>query len=207
MADFTLETRLWDQGKQYIVGIDEVGRGPWAGPVVAAAVIFPAYLTLSKLPHDSKQLSERQRDGFKDIIEDHALAIGIGEISADEIDQRGIVPSTHQAMHTALAQLSLAPDYYLIDGSPIPPISQISPIPQLAIPKGDALSATIAAASIIAKIYRDELMVDYSKQPEYEKYGFEKHKGYGTKLHKEALLTHGPSSIHRKTFIRSYITS
>lgn len=204
MADFTLETRLWDQGKQYIVGIDEVGRGPWAGPVVAAAVIFPAYLTLPKLPHDSKQLSEKQRYALKDIIKTHALAIGIGEISADEIDQRGIVPSTHQAMHTALAQLSLVPDYYLIDGSPIPPIP---PTSQTALPKGDTLSATIAAASIIAKIYRDELMVDYSKQPEYEKYGFEKHKGYGTKLHKEALLTHGPSSIHRKTFIRSYITS
>lgn len=201
MADFTLETRLWDQGKQYIVGIDEVGRGPWAGPVVAAAVIFPAYLTLPKLPHDSKQLSEKQRYELKDIIKTHALAIGIGEISANEIDQRGIVPSTHQAMHTALAQLSLVPDYYLIDGSPIPPISQISPIPQLAIPKGDALSATIAAASIIAKIYRDELMAALAKDPKYVVYGFEKHKGYGTKLHKDIIEKYGLCDMHRKTFI------
>lgn len=198
MADFTLETKFWDQGKQYIAGIDEVGRGPWAGPVVAAVVIFPAYLTLPKLPHDSKQLSEKQRYELKDIIEAHALTISIGEISADEIDRSGIVPSTHQAMAQALGQLSVTPDFHFVDGSPIPPIS---PLSQLAIVKGDAFSATIAAASIIAKIYRDELMVSYSKQPNYEKYEFEKHKGYGTKLHKEALLTHGPSDLHRRTFI------
>jgi len=198
MADFTLETKFWDQGKQYIAGIDEVGRGPWAGPVVAAVVIFPAYLTLPKLPHDSKQLSEKQRYELKDIIEAHALTISIGEISADEIDRSGIVPSTHQAMAQALSQLSVTPDFHFVDGSPISPIP---PLSQLAIVKGDALSATIAAASIIAKIYRDELMVSYSKQLQYEKYGFEKHKGYGTKLHKEALLTHGPSDLHRRSFI------
>jgi len=200
-ADFSLETQLWDQGHQYIVGIDEVGRGPWAGPVVAAAVIFPAYITLPKLPNDSKKLSEKQRYELRDIIQTYAHAIGIGEVSAEEIDRNGIAPSTHLAMTQALSVLGVTPDFHLIDGSSI---SQIPPISQTALPKGDSLSASIAAASIIAKIYRDELMISYSKQAKYEKYGFEKHKGYGTKLHKEALLAHGLSSIHRKTFIHFY---
>lgn len=197
-ADFSLETKLWNEGHQYIAGVDEVGRGPWAGPVVAAAVIFPAHITLPKLPNDSKKLSEKQRYELRDIIQTDAVTIGIGEVSAVEIDQNGIVPSTHLAMTQALSVLGVTPDFYLIDGSPIP---QIPAIFQTALPKGDSLSASIAAASIIAKIYRDELMIKLSKQPEYENYGFEKHKGYGTKLHREALLQYGLSQIHRKSFI------
>lgn len=200
-ADFSLETQHWTNGYSHIVGIDEVGRGAWAGPVVAAAVVFPSYVTLPKLPRDSKTLSERQRHELKAIIEMHALTIGIGEIPASEIDHSGIVPSTHQAMHAALTHLTITPDYYLVDGSPIPPISQISPTPQTALPKGDAISATIAAASIIAKVYRDELMKTLAQDSHYAAYGFEKHKGYGTAYHREAIVQHGPSSIHRTSFI------
>jgi ribonuclease HII len=176
-----------------IAGIDEAGRGPLAGPVVAAAVILPTGI-LIKGVDDSKKLSPAKREQLFDIIIDQALSIGIGMGSPELIDQINILQATRHAMLEAVSQLTPPPDFILIDG-----INTIdSPIPQKTIKKGDSLSLSIAAASIIAKVTRDRLMRELDKI--HPGYGFHGHKGYGSALHLEAIRRLGPSPVHRLTF-------
>ena len=181
------------RGFNAIAGVDEAGRGPLAGPVVAAAVILPENFTLPGLT-DSKKLSEKKRDQFYPLIQQQATAVGIGVASAAEIDQINILQATLLAMQRAVSRLQLTPDHLLIDG--ITPLRQS--IPQQTLKKGDSRSLSIAAASVIAKVIRDRIMYTFAKQ--LPQYGFAKHKGYGTKLHRQAIAEHGPSWQHRKTF-------
>lgn len=180
----------------YICGIDEVGRGPLAGPVVAGAVILPADCDILYL-NDSKQLSEKKREELYDIIMEKAVATGIGFVSPERIDEINILQATYEAMRQAIGKLSVKPDLLLNDAVTIPGVD----ICQVPIIKGDAKSISIAAASIIAKVTRDRLMVDYSKV--FPEYGFESNKGYGAKAHLEALLKYGPTPIHRRSFIKN----
>lgn len=186
------ENRLYQDGYQLIAGVDEVGRGPLAGPVVASAVILPKNFYLPGL-NDSKKLSETKREEYYNIITEKSLAVGIGIISSEIIDEINIYEATKLAMLKAISQLSIAPDCLLIDAMKLP-----VDIPQISLIKGDATSISIAASSIIAKVTRDRMMKEYGKQ--YPEYGFEKHMGYGTKWHLEAIKTYGVTPIHRKTF-------
>lgn len=186
------ENELAGQGFEYIVGIDEVGRGPLAGPVVAAAVILPKGFKLLGI-NDSKQLSEKKREEYYHYIVENAISVGIGLITAEEIDQLNIYEATKKAMLEAITNLSIRPDYCLIDAMKLN-----IPYPQQSIIKGDALSVSIAAASIVAKVTRDNLMKKYSIT--YPEYKFEQHMGYGTKEHLLAIKKYGPCPIHRKTF-------
>ncbi len=178
---------------QLIAGVDEVGRGPWCGPVVAAAVILPVDYQLDEL-NDSKKLSESKRNRLAEAIKHQALAYAIAEATVEEIDQINILRATHLAMQRAIKALSIQPDEALVDGNSLPKLN----IPAQAIIKGDGKIAAISAASIIAKVYRDELMVKLGQS--YPQYGFENHKGYGTKAHLKALHDHGITPQHRKSF-------
>lgn len=193
------EKEAQKQGFQYVAGIDEVGRGPLAGPVVAAAVILPENIFISGI-NDSKKLSSKKREQLYQEIKNEALAIGIGVVGADVIDEINIYQATKKAMNIAINQLSIFPDFLLIDAMKID-----TPITQRSLIKGDSLSVSIASASIIAKVYRDRLMMEYSKK--YPEYQFEKNAGYGTREHIQALRKFGPTPIHRKTFapIKEYI--
>ena len=182
----------------FIAGVDEVGRGPLAGPVVAAAVILPSDYEITGL-NDSKKLSEKRREAMDEIIRREAVSFGIGLISQDRIDEINILQATFEAMRLALEQLSPAPDMILADAVTIPGIETR----QLPIIKGEAKSASIAAASIIAKVYRDHLMIEYDSL--YPEYGFARNKGYGTKEHINALKEFGPTPLHRKSFIGHFI--
>ncbi|MBI5672037.1 MAG: ribonuclease HII [Nitrospirae bacterium] len=180
-------------GYRRIAGIDEAGRGPLAGPVVAAAVVLPVRCRLSGID-DSKQLSEGERARLYAAILEHAVGMGIGSADVGEIDRLNILEATKLAMRRAIDQLAPSPDYLLIDAVTLPGIG----IPQRPIIKGDSLSLSIAAASIIAKVTRDRLMAEYHDLfPEYD---FLSHKGYGTREHLQRLARHGPCSIHRRTF-------
>ncbi len=180
-------------GYRRIAGIDEAGRGPLAGPVVAVAVVLPVRCRLSGID-DSKQLSEGERARLYAAILEHAVGMGIGSADVGEIDRLNILEATKLAMRRAIDQLAPSPDYLLIDAVTLPGIG----IPQRPIIKGDSLSLSIAAASIIAKVTRDRLMAEYHDMfPEYD---FLSHKGYGTKEHLQRLARHGPCSIHRRTF-------
>lgn len=182
----------------YICGIDEVGRGPLAGPVVAGAVILPKDHTILYL-NDSKKLSEKKRELLYDEIMEHAVATGIGMVGPARIDEINILQATYEAMRMAIENLQVKPDVLLNDAVTIPEVE----IPQVPIIKGDAKSISIAAASIIAKVTRDRLMKEYDQViPGYDYAG---NKGYGTKAHLEGLRRLGPSPIHRRTFIRNYI--
>ncbi|MGA8943535.1 MAG: ribonuclease HII [Thermoactinomyces sp.] len=192
--------RLWHyeklyrkQGLKRIAGIDEAGRGPLAGPVVAAAVILPEHFQAEGL-NDSKQLTREERQRLKERIEAEATAIGIGMVHADAIDRSNILQATYQAMRIAVSQLDPAPDIVLVDAVTIPNLA----IPQHGIIKGDSLSHSIAAASVIAKTVRDEWMSNMAE--EYPVYGFAKNMGYGTSEHLKALRKYGPSPIHRRSF-------
>ncbi len=187
------EKTEYGNGYKSVAGIDEAGRGPLAGPVMAAAVILPAGLSISGVD-DSKKLSPGMRDKLYGVIMDQALAVGIGIINPDEIDRINILQATRRAMLIAVQQLSPQPDYLLIDG--ITAIDSI--IPQKTIKKGDSVSLSIAAASIIAKVTRDRLMIEMDAT--YPGYGFAGHKGYGSAMHLEAIRKLGPSPIHRLTF-------
>ncbi len=178
----------------HLCGIDEAGRGPLAGPVVAAAVILPKNCQIYYL-NDSKKLSEKRREELFSEICDKALAYGIGMVSEKVIDEINIRNATMQAMSEAISKLKLTPDMIIVDGDFVPKTS----IPARAIPKGDALSISIAAASILAKVTRDRLMREMDEK--YPGYGFAKHKGYGTKEHTEAIRALGPCEIHRRSFI------
>lgn len=183
----------------YICGIDEVGRGPLAGPVVAGAVILPKDEPILYL-NDSKKLSEKKREQLYDEIMEKAVAVGIGMVSPARIDEINILQATYEAMRQAVAQLPQEPDIFLNDAVIIPGISEEK---QIKIIKGDAKSVSIAAASILAKVTRDHMMMEYDKI--YPEYGFAKHKGYGTKMHNEAILTYGPCPIHRRTFLKKLL--
>ena len=182
----------------YICGIDEVGRGPLAGPVVAGAVILPKDCDILYL-NDSKQLSEKKREELYDIIMEKAISVGLGYVSPERIDEINILQATYEAMREAISKLSPQPDLLLNDAVTIPKIA----IRQVPIIKGDAKSISIAAASIVAKVTRDRLMVDYDSV--FPEYGFASNKGYGAAVHLNALRKYGPTPIHRKSFIKNLI--
>lgn len=190
-----IENSLYSDQIMTICGVDEAGRGPLAGPVCAAAVILPKGLELPGL-NDSKKLTDKRRRELFPMIKEQAIAYGIGFASQQEIDQINILQATFLAMQRAIDQLEGKADFALIDGNREKDFG----LPVKTVVKGDSLSANIAAASILAKVTRDDLMEELAKQ--YPEYGFEIHKGYGTKAHYEALRTHGPSPVHRKTFLK-----
>ena len=198
LPSLTYEKRLWEAGYRHVAGLDEAGRGSWAGPVVAAAVILPP--DQPELAHclsgvrDSKTLTPARREMLLEVIEQHALAWGVGAVPPSEIDARGIVPATREAMSLALGVLSPPADYLLVDYLPL----SDQPLPQVSLPKGDARILSIAAASIVAKVSRDRMMVDLDAR--YPGYGFGQHKGYGTPQHQAALASIGPSAVHRLSF-------
>ena len=192
-----IEDSFYAEGLQVICGVDEAGRGPLAGPVCAAAVILPKHLELPGLT-DSKKLTDKKRRELFPIIKEKAIAYGIGFASESEIDEINILQATFLAMQRALDQLSVRPELALIDGNREKDFG----IPVKTVIKGDSLSANIAAASILAKVTRDDLMVAMSEK--YPAYGFDIHKGYGTKAHYAALTEHGPSPIHRMTFLKKF---
>ena len=197
MPDLRHEHEFWDAGLRWVAGLDEAGRGPWAGPVTAAAVVLPAgdqCLRSLAGVDDSKRLTPRRREELLPAIQDTALAWGVGAADAGEIDRLGIVPATRLAMERALAALGLAPQALLIDALRLPGVA----IPQLAIIHGDSLSLSIAAASVLAKVTRDRLMVAMDEQ--YPGYGFARHKGYGTRAHAESLALLGVCPLHRRSF-------
>ena len=192
-----IEEGYYAQGIKVICGMDEAGRGPLAGPVCAAAVILPEHLELPGLT-DSKKLTDKKRRELYPIIKEQAIAYGIGFADEREIDEINILQATFLAMSRALEQLGVKPDLALIDGHRAKDFG----IPVKTVVKGDSLSANIAAASVLAKVTRDDLMVEMARQ--YPEYGFEIHKGYGTKAHYAALREHGPSPIHRMTFLKKF---
>ena len=192
-----IENSLYSNGFQVICGVDEAGRGPLAGPVCAAAVILPQGLEIPGLT-DSKKLTDKKRRELFPVIKEQAIAYGIGLASHEEIDEINILQATYLAMERALAQLSVKPDIALIDGNRAKDFGLIV----RTVVKGDSLSANIAAASVLAKVTRDDLMLELAET--YPQYGFEVHKGYGTKAHYEALRAHGASPIHRKTFLKKF---
>ena len=195
MLDYTLEQELLSQGFQAICGVDEAGRGPLCGPVVAAACILPRGLELPEL-NDSKKLTAKKREKLFDIICENAIAYCIAEASVEEIDRLNILEADLLAMRRAIAGLSVKADVALIDGN----VARDFPIPAKAVIHGDAISPSIAAASILAKVTRDRQCEELDRA--YPQYGIAKHKGYGTKQHMQALREFGPAPIHRKQFIR-----
>ena len=179
-----------------ICGIDEAGRGPLAGPVTAAAVILPDDFEVELL-NDSKKLSEKKREELYDVIMEQAIAVGVGMATPQRIDEINILQATYEAMRQAISALSVKPAVLLNDAVTIPGVE----IPQIPIIKGDAKSVSIAAASIIAKVTRDRMMVEYDRL--YPGYDLASNKGYGTKVHMDALKTVGPCEIHRRSFIKN----
>ncbi len=182
----------------WVCGIDEVGRGPLCGPVVAGAVILPKDCQILYL-NDSKKLSEKKREELYEVIMEQAIAVGIGMSSPERIDEINILQATYEAMRQAISELKVKPAVLLNDAVTIPQVD----IPQIPIIKGDAKSVSIAAASIIAKVTRDRMMVEYDRL--YPGYDLASNKGYGTKTHMEALRTIGPCEIHRRTFIKNIV--
>ena len=207
LSDYEKECRRIEKMKEFenkyedysfICGIDEVGRGPLAGPVVAGAVILPKDCNILYL-NDSKQLSEKKREELYEVIMEKAISTGLGFISPQRIDEINILQATYEAMREAIGKLDPMPDLLLNDAVTIPKVS----IRQIPIIKGDAKSISIAAASIIAKVTRDRLMVKYDEV--YPEYGFASNKGYGANMHIEALKKYGPTPIHRKSFIKNIV--
>ena len=195
MLDYQLETTLYDRGYTAVCGVDEAGRGPLCGPVVAAACILPCGLVLEGL-NDSKKLSEKKRDLLFEQIKENAISYSIASASVEEIDQLNILEATLLAMRRAIAGLDTPADFALIDGN----VDRDFPIDAKAVVSGDATSPSIAAASILAKVTRDRMCIELDAA--YPQYGIAKHKGYGTKVHMQALREYGPAPIHRKQFIR-----
>lgn len=200
MVDFEIEKEYSQKGFKLICGIDEAGRGPLAGPVYAAAVILPDGCEIEGL-NDSKKLTEKKREALFDVVKQKALYWGIGSADEKEIDEINILQATFLAMRRAVENMGVKPDLALVDGNQKPHINQ--DIEEVTVIKGDAKSMSIAAASILAKVSRDRFMLELAeKYPEYE---FEKHKGYGTKLHYEKIAEYGISDIHRKSFLKKII--
>lgn len=194
--DYLYEQNAVNAGYKVVCGIDEAGRGPLAGPVHAAAVILPIGLEIEGL-NDSKKLTEKKREQLFDVICEKAIDYSIGVATEKEIDEINILNATFLAMHRAVEGLKIKPDYALIDGNQYPKIPFVT---EETVVKGDAKSMSIAAASILAKVSRDRFMLEKAK--EYPEYCFEKHKGYGTKVHYEAIKEFGPSPMHRLTFLK-----
>ena len=192
-----IEEGYFREGIKLICGVDEAGRGPLAGPVCAAAVILPPHVELPGL-NDSKKMTDKRRRELFPVIKETALAYGIAFASHEEIDEMNILQATYLAMERAIAQLEIKPELLLIDGNR----SKEFGIPVQTVVKGDSLSASIAAASVLAKVTRDDLMLEMAEA--YPEYAFEVHKGYGTKAHYEAIRNHGPSPIHRMTFLKKF---
>lgn len=192
-----IEDEYFDRGVKLICGVDEAGRGPLAGPVCAAAVILPPHVELPGL-NDSKKLTDKRRRELYPLIKETAIAYGIGFASHEEIDGINILQATYLAMERAIGQLSIDPDQLLIDGNRAKDFG----IPTQTVVKGDSLSASIAAASVLAKVTRDDWMLKAAEA--YPQYGFEIHKGYGTKAHYEALREFGSCPIHRKAFLKKF---
>ena len=197
----SFEQALWQQGLVHVAGVDEAGRGPLAGPVTAAAVTFPNRWRESGLDerlrdlNDSKQLTEAQRENFFSILTSHAeICFAICSVDAETIDRINILQATHRAMNEALAKLNPPPQHALVDGRPVKTMR----VPQTALVKGDARSYSIAAASVLAKVTRDRMMLEFDRQ--FPGYGFAEHKGYGTPQHLAAIARLGPCPIHRKSF-------
>ncbi|MGN0181699.1 MAG: ribonuclease HII [Candidatus Ornithomonoglobus sp.] len=195
MKNFDLEHKY----SAYLAGIDEAGRGPLAGPVFAAAVILPDDVIIEGID-DSKKLSEKKREELFDVIKEKALAWAVCAVDEKRIDEINILEATFEAMRGALSGLGVKPDNALVDGNRDPGLD----IPCETVVKGDSKSMSVAAASILAKVSRDRFITDISEK--YPEYGFAKHKGYGTKAHREALLKYGPCEIHRKTFLTKILS-
>lgn len=192
------EREAYDKGYCSICGVDEAGRGPLAGPVCAAAVILPRDCIIDGV-NDSKKLSEKKREALFDVIRETAVSASVAWASIEEIEEINILNAAMLAMKRAVEGLAAPADFALIDGNKAPNLH----IPALAVVKGDALSMSVAAASILAKVSRDRLMLELAK--EYPQYEFEKHKGYGTKLHTEKIREYGPSPIHRMSFLKKIL--
>ena len=197
MTMWEIEEEVYAEGYTVICGVDEAGRGPLAGPVCAAAVILPRGHQIPGL-NDSKKLTDKKRRELFPLIKEQAIAYGIGMASHEEIDEINILQATYLAMERAIAQLEGKADMALIDGNRAKDFGMAV----RTVVKGDSLSANIAAASVLAKVTRDDLMVEMAK--EFPGYGFEVHKGYGTKAHYEALRNMGPCAIHRMTFLKKF---
>ncbi len=189
---YSYERQVWAMGYKLVAGLDEVGRGPLAGPVVAAAVILPGEVMLPGL-EDVRRLTARRRQEVYEEIREKALAIGIGMVQPDGIDEAHVTMATYRAMVKAVQDLAVAPDYLLVDGVHLPDVTQ----PQAPIVNGDGQSCSIAAASVVAKVARDAYMIEVDKI--YPQYGFASHKGYGTQEHREALERYGPCPLHRRS--------
>jgi ribonuclease HII len=207
IPDLTYEIALAHNGCKRIAGLDEAGRGAWAGPVVAAAVVLP--LENTELPRllegvrDSKQMTSAQREQWATRIYEVAVVVGLGESSPQEVDELGLIPATRNAMARALSTLGKPADYLLIDHLHLPEI----PLPQMVLTRGDARALSIAAASVIAKVTRDQTMHDLDDV--HPGYGFARHKGYGTAVHQAALQRLGPCDIHRRSYapVAAYFSS
>ena len=198
MAMSEIEDGLRDKGYNLIAGVDEAGRGPLAGPVYAAAVILPEGCIIKGI-NDSKKLSEKRREELYDEITEKAVAYSVCAIDEKRIDEINILNATFEAMNGAVNGLSVTPDYVIIDGNRIAGMT----ISHETVVKGDAKSISIAAASILAKVSRDRFITEMAEK--YPEYGFEQHKGYGTKAHTEAILKYGPCEIHRRTFLKKLL--
>jgi ribonuclease HII len=192
---WSIENEIYDSGVSILCGVDEAGRGPLAGPVCAAACILPRGLVIDGLD-DSKKLSDKKRRELFDVIKREAVSFGVAFASVEEIEEHNILRATFMAMNRAIAKLDVVPELAIIDGNRAAGIE----MPARCIVKGDSKCADIAAASILAKVTRDEYMIAMAEK--YPEYHFEKHKGYGTKLHYEALREYGPSPIHRMSFLK-----
>ena len=198
MPDFTYENEAKLNGYKLICGVDEAGRGPLAGPVCAAAVILPENCVIEGL-NDSKKLTESKREKLYDVIIEKAVAWSVAFGSVEEIEQYNILNATFLAMNRAIDGLEVKPDYALIDGNRVP--TGIA-VPCSTVVKGDSKSCSVAAASVLAKVTRDRLLLQYAK--EYPEYGFEKHKGYGTAAHYAAIRQYGVTPIHRESFLKTF---
>ena len=198
MAMSEIENSLRGKGYNLIAGVDEAGRGPLAGPVYAAAVILPEGCVIKGI-NDSKKLSEKRREELYDEITEKAVAYSVCAIDEKRVDEINILNATFEAMNGAVNGLSVTPDYVIIDGNRIAGMT----IPHETVVKGDAKSISIAAASILAKVSRDRFITEMAEK--YPEYGFEQHKGYGTKAHTEAILKYGPCEIHRRTFLKKLL--
>ena len=193
-----IENKLYEQGVNSICGIDEAGRGPLAGPVVVASVIMPKDSMIEGV-NDSKKLTEKRREKLYDDIMQNAVSVGVGVSDVDIIEEVNILNATKKAMLQAISNLKVNPEYVLVDGN-----QKIdTDIPLETVVKGDSKSESIAAASIIAKVTRDRLLIEYDKK--YPEYGFAKHKGYGTKAHIEAIKKYGLTPIHRPSFCKKFV--
>lgn len=199
MPDYEFEKAAVNSGFSCICGVDEAGRGPLAGPVCAAAVILPEGAVIEGLD-DSKKLTEKKREKLYDIIKETAVAYSVAYGTLEEIETVNILEATYLAMNRAIEGLSVKPDFALIDGNRVP---RGIKIPCETIVKGDSKSMSVAAASVLAKVTRDRLMLEYDKK--YPEYNFKKHKGYGTKEHTELIKQYGPCEIHRPSFLKNIL--